>query len=131
MDEYQIAACRTAWYPHAWEGAHPTAIAYNGLKINGEAGEIAEIIGKTWRAGGDLVHLSPRERLLVLNEVGDVQWYCATLSRELNAHLSDVAKWNLFKLAKRAELGPEGWDEDKKEEFLEEYWSEIDNMLRG
>lgn len=131
MEEYQIAACRTAWYPHAFEGAHPQALAYCGLKINGEAGEIAEVLGKTWRTAGHFIHLSPRQRLSVLDEIGDVQWYCAVMARELNAHLSNVARWNLFKLSKRAELGKEGWNEDKKEELLEEFWSEIDKMLRS
>jgi hypothetical protein len=58
-----------------------------------------------------------------------VQWYVAQIANELSVRLSDIARWNLFKLAKRAELGKAGWDEDKKEELLQEFWSALNDVL--
>jgi NTP pyrophosphatase (non-canonical NTP hydrolase) len=127
--EYQVRAASTAWYPHKMESAHPTAMAYCVLKLNGEAGEAAEVLGKTWRNEGEALRLSTREQLLLLDELGDVQWYVAQIANELSVRLSDIARWNLFKLAKRAELGKAGWDEDKKEELLQEFWSALNDVL--
>jgi NTP pyrophosphatase (non-canonical NTP hydrolase) len=96
LNEYQKAAKLTAIYPNnGFEG-----YTYCALKLNGEAGEVAELVGKTMR--GDYGML-PAEKLK--KELGDVLWYVANLAHDLGFNLSDVAQANLNKLRSRAERG--------------------------
>ena len=44
------------------------------------------------------IHL---KRLEIVKEIGDVLWYCATLSRDLGYELDDVAQMNVDKLRSR------------------------------
>jgi hypothetical protein len=135
--QYQVRARSTAFYPNCMQprvsggcGGHPTAMAYVVLKLNGEAGEAAEVLGKTWRNAGEALVLDPVARLLMLDEVGDANWYLNMIASELGASMESVAQYNLFKLAKRAELGKEGWDEAKKEELLIQYWQQGNALIK-
>jgi NTP pyrophosphatase (non-canonical NTP hydrolase) len=112
--QYQMRAKATAFYPHAMEGAHPIAMSYAVLKLNGEAGEVAELLGKSWREEGGMADLSVVKRGQIIDELGDVLWYVAALASELGVELERVAAWNLEKLAARAEHGVDGWHEDRK-----------------
>lgn len=109
MDEYQDAALATAIYP--------VPVVYPALKLAGEAGEVAEKIGKLVRDKGLMAEVSPG--LFALNidtlgeetveslkkELGDVLWYVAALSHDLGLSLGEVAKANVEKLASRARRG--------------------------
>ena len=114
FSQYQARARATAFYPHVMEGSHPEAVAYVVLGCNGEAGEIAERLKKTWRSQGGFGRLAPDEVDNMLDELGDLLWYVAMLASELGCSLDAVAAWNLEKLAERAQHGSEGWEERRK-----------------
>lgn len=115
LDEYQKVASGSAIYPG--QGT-PLGLAYCGLKLNGEAGELAEHVGKAMRddglmsaqlinsdgtGGTSMGKLTPERRELILKEIGDCLWYLGALCRELGTTLSFVALMNLRKLYDRQE----------------------------
>lgn len=110
LDEYQATATGTAIYP-----GQGTALGliYCALKMNGEAGEFAEHVGKAMRdddfgqsAGAfHHVNLTPERRAKLLLECGDVLWYVASAARELGYTLNEVAHANVNKLLDRQERG--------------------------
>jgi len=103
MDAYQELATKSAVYPG--QGT-PLGMAYVALKMNGEAGEFAEHVGKAMRDdryGED--ELTKERRLLLIKEVGDVLWYLSAACNELGIKLSDAALTNLEKLASRTARG--------------------------
>lgn len=73
---------------------------YYALKLNGEAGEVAEKVGKLFRDRGGV--LSDAYRLDIAKELGDVLWYTARLAAWVGYSLLQVAALNLMKLADRA-----------------------------
>ena len=100
LDRYQNDACSTAIYPGR-NTIH--GIVYCALKLNGEAGEVAEKVGKALR--DDHSTITPERREALLLELGDVLWYVANLANELQFSLRDVAEANLQKLASRKARG--------------------------
>lgn len=116
LNLYQQLATRCAFYPGA---GTPLGLAYVALKMNGEAGEFAEHVGKAMRDdeffdvkkvdGYDTIwhaqSLTPERHALLVKEVGDVLWYLSAACNELGISLSDAAAANLEKLADRAERG--------------------------
>jgi len=117
MDVYQSTATMSAIYPGR---ASPLGMIYVALKLNGEAGEIAEHVGKAmrddnlmgevdvnngrcdWHMGPDL---TPSRRELLVKEVGDCLWYLAAMCNELDITLTEAAVTNLKKLKDRQERG--------------------------
>ena len=90
LNEYQEDAMRTA-------GQGDLVCAALGLA--GESGEFADAV-KKYRYHGhqlDYAHL--------IEEVGDVLWYCALAARELGVTLEDVANENVLKLQRRYPAG--------------------------
>lgn len=75
-------------------------MAYAALGLNGEAGEAAEVVKKTWRDTGTL---TPELREKLIKEMGDVLWYLAALSDEININFGEVAQRNVDKLLSRFE----------------------------
>jgi len=115
FNEYQKEARETAIYPDK-----DCNLVYPALKLAGEAGEVAEKIGKLMRdkdykigtpwdffVGGGLNTLTETVEWedAVIKELGDVLWYVSALASELNIKLSWIAEANLRKLAARAEKG--------------------------
>jgi NTP pyrophosphatase (non-canonical NTP hydrolase) len=99
MNEYQKIAVSTAIYPQGgWRG-----VAYCALKMNGEAGEVAEHAGKALR--DDDGEITQTRRLALKKEIGDVLWYIANIAQELNFDLEDIAKSNIEKLQDRKARG--------------------------
>jgi NTP pyrophosphatase (non-canonical NTP hydrolase) len=98
---YQAKAAETARYPEAGTGSM-TALAYVGLGL-GEAGEVQGKIKKVLRDDGG--ELTPKTRLAIAAELGDVLWYVARACSEISVTLEGVALLNLEKLASRAERG--------------------------
>lgn len=108
LDLYQEIATKTAIYPGS---KGPFGLAYVGLKLNGEAGEFAEHVGKAFRddAFGEpselpyagSTPLTPERKEALIKEVGDVLWYLSAACNELGVTLSEVALRNLQKLNDR------------------------------
>lgn len=101
LDEYQLQARSTAIYPAEARILYPT------LKLAGEAGEVAEKLGKLMRDEGFRpgAALEPAQRDALAKELGDVLWYVANLAADLGLSLEAIGTTNLAKLASRAERG--------------------------
>ena len=114
---YQRAATKTAIYPG--QGT-PLGLAYCALKLNGEAGELAEHVGKAMRDDGLIPQvdgedadntplalldgkLKSARMALVVKEVGDVLWYLSAICNEVGCTLEDAAAINLRKLKDRSD----------------------------
>lgn len=114
LDRYQTIATKSAIYPGF---GTPLGLAYVALKLNGEAGEFAEHVGKAMRddnyignlevTHGEVVDaggtLTPERRALIIKEIGDVMWYLSAACNELGITLSYAAATNLEKLCDRTE----------------------------
>lgn len=94
FDKYQKQCKKTAVYPKVGK-----KFVYPLLGLQGETGEVSEKIKKLFRDHGG--KLTKEYKLEIAKELGDVMWYLAQLSTELNLKLSDIAKMNLEKLAAR------------------------------
>lgn len=95
FEEYQRYARATEKFPPILP-----PIAYAALKLNGEAGEVAEKIGKLYRDKGGVI--DDEFRAAVKLELGDVQWYLSALAGLLGYTLEEIAQANIDKLASRA-----------------------------
>lgn len=122
--EYQRLATKSAIYPG---NGTPLGLAYVALKLNGEAGEFAEHIGKAMRDDGLIIieeeieynhdgderlynaayfePLTPERKALIIKEIGDVLWYLSAACNELGITLSEAALINLQKLHERSMRG--------------------------
>lgn len=110
LEDYQRGALRTAQYPET------ARILYPALKLAGEAGEVAEKVGKlmrdeSWQPG---VPLTDPQRHALAKELGDVLWYVAVLAHDLGVSLEAVAEGNLAKLSDRAARGVLGGSGDDR-----------------
>lgn len=104
LDSYQEIAGASAFYPGK---GGPTGLGYVALKLNGEAGEFAEHMGKAMRDDnygvGGKTTLTDERRVKMIKELGDILWYVQAGARELGIPLSQVALVNLEKLCDRGE----------------------------
>lgn len=98
MDEYQGLALDSAIYDDQF------LVLYPALKLAGEAGEVAEKVGKRLRDHGGAFD-DPEWKESMKKELGDVLWYIAALADDLGYTLEEVAEANLTKLASRAARG--------------------------
>lgn len=99
MNEYQALAQRTA------STTDSSGKIHNGvLGLCGETGEIADVIKKHVYQGHDLVVED------MIEELGDVLWYCAELAAGLGVGLAEVAERNIEKLRKRY---PNGFEAER------------------
>jgi len=99
VDEYQKLAQRTN------NSTDFQRDLINGaLGLNGEAGEVADII-KKWQFQGHAI--DPDK---VAEELGDVMWYVAIMSKAINYNLSEIMQMNVEKLLKRY---PKGFEEKR------------------
>lgn len=116
---YQTIATKSAFYPG--QGT-PLGLDYCALKLNGEAGELAEHVGKAMRDDGliaieidsvdadgyklgrvSFAPLNPARKTAIIKEVGDVLWYLSAICNELGITLEAAAASNLQKLFSRTE----------------------------
>lgn len=106
--EYAQSARSTANYPAT------SALLYPVLKLAGEAGEVAEKLGKLMRDEGWLpgVALSEAQRDSLARELGDVLWYVAAVAHDLGLELDEVAARNIAKLSDRQDRGAIGGSGD-------------------
>lgn len=99
MNDYQQLAQRTA------NTKVPSAKIENGLLgLFGEGGECADTLKKYLYQGHEL------DKKHMIEELGDVLWYCAELASGLGVSLEDVAQWNIDKLRRRY---PEGFSAER------------------
>lgn len=105
LEEYQAFVAGSAVFPKK------LGIIYCALKLAGEAGEIAEKIGKLIRDNGaydeatGMLTITEEQRQLLLKEIGDVEWYTTALSAELGSSKSEVLRINVAKLTDRRNRG--------------------------
>lgn len=127
FNQYQELSSATAIYPGheidpaVWQGTekHMRAmlgLSYLGLKVNGEAGEIAEFIGKFLRDDQDKSFDEAWAELTknVKKEIGDVLWYLAQIAKKFGLTFEECANGNLSKLADRQERGVLGGSGDER-----------------
>ena len=104
LNEYQDIALESAIYANIGMN-----LVYPALKLNGEAGEVAELVGKWWRKGiylpGEKTKLTIPQKVELAEELGDALWYIAALAAEINFSLSEVADLNLIKVKERVKEG--------------------------
>ena len=116
FEEYAQRVIRTAEYPLV--GLN---MVYPAPKLAGEAGELADKIGKHWRnsynpasihsreeaalAGMDARSLTSEQKLEIVKELGDVLWYVNALAVELGVSLQVVAVQNVVKVEDRRTRG--------------------------
>lgn len=96
FEEYQKKAWETAIYPNKGNNLY-----YPALGIGGEAGEVQEKIKKIIRDNNEKVSEEKIEE--IKKEIGDLLWYIAALSTELDINLNEVAERNISKLTSRKE----------------------------
>jgi NTP pyrophosphatase (non-canonical NTP hydrolase) len=107
FSEYQSRSRKTAIYPAI---GHP--VVYPTLGLTNEAGEVAGKIKKIFRDKSGEISAADREALK--SELGDVLWYLAQVSTELEISLEEVAEHNLEKLSSRQERGKIGGEGDNR-----------------
>lgn len=104
-NEYQDLAMRTA--------GNDDLVTNGILGLNGEAGELADLLKKCLFQGHEFDYDK------VIEELGDVLWYCAILAEGMCIDLEDVMKMNIDKLKKRY---PEGFSSERsinRDEYYE------------
>ena len=94
FEEYQSAASKTALYPRRMSN-----LEYPTLGLAGEAGEVANVVKKIQRDHSGVINEEIRGKLK--DELGDVLWYISACADELGITLSEIAEFNVDKLAKR------------------------------
>lgn len=100
MNEYQMLAQRTCNITNTMLDK----IENGCLGLAGESGECADLYKKyRFQGHGLLVDK-------MVEELGDVLWYCAELAEGLGVTLDEVAERNIAKLRRRY---PEGFDPER------------------
>lgn len=97
FDEYQKIAMSTKAYGKG------LPVFYPALKLNGEAGEVAEKVGKAWRDREG--KFDDAYILEIKKELGDTLWYICALADDLQINLADVANANIAKILDRRKRG--------------------------
>ena len=99
FNDYQEESQKTV----AFRDKKIPGIVYCALKLAGEAGEVAEKIGKIYRDDdGKFTH---EKELAIAYELGDVLWYVAAITSEIGYQLDDIAQMNIDKLQDRLKRG--------------------------
>jgi NTP pyrophosphatase (non-canonical NTP hydrolase) len=94
FEDYQNEAKQTALYPRRLKN-----LEYPTLGLAGEAGEVANIVKKIQRDFDGVI--TDETRLKLKDELGDVLWYISACADELGLTLTQIAEYNVEKLAKR------------------------------
>lgn len=102
INEYQELALRTA--NTAAMKIKEEAMINGALGLNGEAGEVADIIKKSRYQGHEL------DRDHIAKELGDVCWYIALLAYSIDCDLETIMQMNIDKLKKRY---PQGFEKER------------------
>lgn len=108
FNNYQFRARQTAIYPK--EGLQ--GLLYTSLGLVSEAGEVAGKVKKILRDDSSII--SPERHEQLVDELGDVLWYCAMVAEELDVNLGYVANKNIEKLEDRMSRGKIQGSGDKR-----------------
>lgn len=104
ISDYQTQAVKTAIYKQD--------IIYPALGLANEAGEVLGKIKKALRDNDG--EFTPDIHQSISDELGDVLWYIAALSRDLGIPLEKIAQNNLDKLNSRMARGVLGGSGDNR-----------------
>jgi NTP pyrophosphatase (non-canonical NTP hydrolase) len=114
LNVYQDAAAKTAIYPGKGTAL---GLIYCALKLSGEAGEVADNVGKALRDDEWIELFTAQDTKFntynmtfdrvdkIKLELGDVLWYVSQAAKELGFTLEEIAQANLDKLAARKDNG--------------------------
>lgn len=102
LNEYQKEAMRTV--SGIVEINSENLMLQGAMGLNGEAGEVIDILKKYMFQGHDL------DKDHVAKECGDCLWYLAILAKGAGYTLDEIAEMNKEKLRKRY---PDGFEADK------------------
>lgn len=92
-NNYQQAAARTLIDGPGFPiSDNDMMIIWAAIGLNGEAGEVAEIVKK------GILHQHGIDKIRLSKEIGDCLWYLAALCTKLNIQMSDVMQDNIDKL---------------------------------
>lgn len=97
FNEYQDLAAK---FKKEWD-SKDCELAYLGLGISGEAGEVTDVIKKNF-IGSKMIN--PDD---LAKELGDVLWYLSQIAQFYGFKLEQVAQMNIEKL--RARHGGDHW----------------------
>ena len=97
IDKYQEFTKTTDIYPK-----NEFNLGYKALGLTGEAGEVADKIKKFYRGDKPLDEEYKKE---IVKELGDVLWYIAAITTELDINMSEVVMANVVKLSERKANG--------------------------
>lgn len=95
LNEYQVAAHRTAVYPYE------KGLEYTAIGLAGEVGEYCNKVKKILRGDVQIDDVHP----FLAKELGGVLWYLAACAKEIEYDLELIAIINLGQLQDRAERG--------------------------
>lgn len=109
LEEYQKDVANLAFYPN--RGTTP-GLAYVGLGVAGESGEVADKIKKVIR--DDAGEVSEEKKRAIIIEGGDALWYLAELATHFGVSMGDMAMMNIAKLRSRQERGTFGGSGDER-----------------
>ena len=102
LNEYQKEAMRTV--SGIVEINSENLMLQGAMGLNGEAGEVIDILKKYMFQGHDL------DKYHVAKECGDCLWYLAILAKGAGYTLDEIAEMNKAKLRNRY---PDGFEADK------------------
>ncbi len=116
VEDYQNIIEKTAVFPEA------IGLAYCGLGLTGEAGEVAEKIKKLYRDTNylDEGDFSNDFKNALKKELGDVLWYLTATANQVNLTLSEIMEANYNKLIKRRETNTLHGSGDDREENVKD-----------
>ena len=106
FNQYQFQTSLTATYPQE------RALEYLVLGLTSEAGEVAGKYKKIIRDNEG--QFTPELTEALLDEIGDVLWYCSELASQLKTNLGAVAAKNVTKLQSRKQRGAIGGSGDNR-----------------
>ena len=102
LDEYQRRAMRTLdpqEAPPLAPEIDKAALIHGALKLAGEAGEVADLVGK-WHGQGHPLNVEA-----IAEELGDLLWHLAEVATAIGYPLGGIAIANLDKLSRRYPAG--------------------------
>lgn len=107
MNDFQACAQRTSrekLQGRQADGLNLKQLENGLMGLCGETGECMDVFKKHRHQGHDL------DRAKLIEELGDVLWYCAETAAGLGVQLDEVAARNIHKLQLRY---PEGFDSER------------------
>ena len=102
LNEYQREAMRTA--SGMWAKCNDNLLLNGAMGLNGEAGEVIDILKKHMFQGHEL------DKGHIVKELGDCLWYIAIAAEGAGYTLDVIADMNVKKLRKRY---PDGFEAGK------------------